>query len=38
MVKKILKGCLLIVLSFVSLFMFLVTVAVFFGDCGSFER
>ena len=32
MVKKILKGCLFIVLSFVSLFMFLVTVAVLKGN------
>ena len=36
--KKFLKGCLLIVLSFVSLFMFLVTVAVLKDDSTSTEN
>ena len=38
MVKKFLKSCLLIVLSFISLFMFLVTVAVLKGNSTSTEN
>ena len=38
MVKKIFKGCLLVVLSFISLFMFLVTVAVLKGNSNSTEN